>query len=442
MRKAPTLSRELLPPGSSVLCAVSGGADSVCLLSLAHERGDLTVLCAHYDHGIRGEESRRDADFTAALCRKWDIPLCTERGDVPGYAREHGIGIEEAARALRYAFLERTAAETGADFIATAHTLDDNAETVLLHLLRGTGLRGLGGIAPRRGRIVRPLLGVSRAEVEAYLRENGIEWVEDSTNATDDYERNRVRHHVLPAMEAVRPGAADRLARMTATLREDEEYLQSLADGFLANSGDALPVHELSRLPKSVARRVVRTWAGVALSPEQTDAVLALSDKSPSAAADVPGVHIRRENDLLWKGRAEEPVLSERVIPVPGELALPECGLRLTSEETVYGTEIQNSFNTFFFSCDNICGKLTVGARSEGDSIRLAGREGTHKVKKLLTDAKIPRTRRGALPVLRDEAGILAVYGIGQAQRSLPKSGETCIRIEIKEMSGDSENEE
>ncbi len=169
----PVLDRALLPAGCTVLCAVSGGADSVCLLDLVRRLGDVTALCAHFDHGIRGAESARDAAFVEALCEEWGVPFFLGRGDVPAYAAENGLSIETAARELRYAFLERTAKEQGADVIATAHNLNDNAETILFRMARGTGLRGLAGIPARRGKIVRPLLQTPRRDIEEYLAAHG-----------------------------------------------------------------------------------------------------------------------------------------------------------------------------------------------------------------------------------------------------------------------------
>ena len=205
----------MLPRGCTVLCAVSGGADSVCLLDLVRRLGDVTVLCAHFDHGIRGAESARDAAFVEALCKDWGVPFFPGRGDVPAYAAANGLSIETAAREMRYAFLERTAKEQGADVIATAHNLNDNAETILFRMARGTGLRGLTGIPARRGEIVRPLLQTPRRDIEEYLTAHGIPHVEDSTNAETDAARNRIRLDVLPRLESIHPGAAAGIARMS-----------------------------------------------------------------------------------------------------------------------------------------------------------------------------------------------------------------------------------
>ncbi|HIS67540.1 MAG TPA: tRNA lysidine(34) synthetase TilS, partial [Candidatus Scatomorpha merdipullorum] len=189
--------------GLRVLCAVSGGADSVYLLhkccELRAAKG-LSVCAAHYNHCLRGEESERDERFVRALCEELGVELKAGRGDVAAYARENKLGIEEAARKLRYEFLERAADELGCEMILTAHNADDNAETMLMALARGAGPRGLAGIPPVRGRVARPMLDVTRAEIERYLAENGFEYVEDSTNASTDYTRNRIRKLVMPVL--------------------------------------------------------------------------------------------------------------------------------------------------------------------------------------------------------------------------------------------------
>ena len=186
-----------------MLCAVSGGVDSMYLLhrmaELGAQRG-FAVGCAHFNHGLRGAESDRDEAFVRAQCEKLGVPFYAGRGDV---ASVRGMGTEAAARELRYAFLTHCADEHGYDWIATAHTADDNAETLLLNLARGCGLRGLTGIPPQRGKLLRPMLDTTRAQAEAYLTARAIPHVEDSTNAADTYARNRVRHHAVPALESV-----------------------------------------------------------------------------------------------------------------------------------------------------------------------------------------------------------------------------------------------
>ena len=426
------LDRSLLPPGSRVLCAVSGGADSVCLLHLVRALPDLECLAAHYDHGLR-EESARDAAFVASLCRDWGVPLYTERGDAAAYARQTRQSVETAARELRYDFLRRAADEAGADLIATAHNLNDNAETVLFHLARGAGLRGLAGIPERRENIVRPLLGVTRAQIEDYLAERGLPHVEDATNARDDYARNYARHHVLPAMERLHPGATANIARMARTVSEDEAYLAGLARDWLAGQTPGeLSASGLLSLPRPVARRVLREWLGSDLSAERTGAILALCRAGPSAALDLPGRRLRRRNDALTLAAEDHSPLPERSIGPGMRVALPEAGLVCECRVCTPDEEVQISFNTFCFSYANICGKLSLTARREGDTLTLPGRKGTRSLKKLFIERKVPRGVRESVPVLRDEAGILGVYGIGQADRARIVPGEAFIKISFQ----------
>ena len=248
---------DAIVPGARVLCAVSGGVDSMYLLhrmaELGAQRG-FAVGCAHFNHGLRGAESDRDEAFVRAQCEKLGVPFYAGRGDV---ASVRGMGTEAAARELRYAFLARCADEHGYDWIATAHTADDNAETLLLNLARGCGLRGLTGIPPQRGKLLRPMLDTTRAQAEAYLTARAIPHVEDSTNAADTYARNRVRHHAVPALESVNTAFVQHTSDTAALLREDERFLRDLAAKFLAGRtiSDGIPTAKLLALPRPVRVR-------------------------------------------------------------------------------------------------------------------------------------------------------------------------------------------
>ena len=219
---------QMLPQGSTVLCAVSGGKDSMALLSvlqtLAPER-NLMIHAAHFNHQLRGEESQRDENFVSKWCADHNIPLTIGSGDVAQAAQEQGKGIEETARAMRYGFLTETAQEVGAEKIATAHNADDNAETVLLHLVRGSGLDGLTGIPPVRGILIRPLLGVPRIDIEVYLAQENIPHVEDSSNQDTKFARNRIRQAILPVMKDLNPAFVSTLSANLVHLREDRELL-------------------------------------------------------------------------------------------------------------------------------------------------------------------------------------------------------------------------
>ena len=232
--------QNLIAPGDRVVAAVSGGADSMALLFalyLLKDEWDITLEAAHFNHHLRGEESQRDARFVAAFCRQFQIPLHLGQGKVtPGKK-----GLEAAAREARYRFLRSLPGK-----IATAHTADDNAETVLLHLLRGTGLKGLGAIAPVSGNVIRPMLTVTRGEVESFLEEYSLAHVEDSSNGEDAFLRNRIRHRLMPLLYAENPRIGENLSSMALNLRLDEAYLSQCAQGEIPGVTALRTMHSLS----------------------------------------------------------------------------------------------------------------------------------------------------------------------------------------------------
>ncbi len=415
--------------GRRLLCAVSGGADSMCLLHLLWS-GGYAVTAAHFEHGIRGEESLRDACFVGDFCRDRHIPFVQGRGDTPSYAREKGLSTEEAARELRYAFLFRTAEETGADCILTAHTLDDNAETVLFNLARGSGAAGLAGIPRQRGLLRRPLLDVSRAEIEAYLAENAVPHVEDSSNRSDDYTRNLIRHRIVPALREINPRFAEAAARSARLAAQDEDCLASLAAPLIeaGQREGRLSLAELRTLHPAVASRVVRgLFPG--LSMERAGAVLLFLRGSEDGVLELPGRRIRRGQGQLWLTASDAPALPARRL-LPGlPLALPEAGLSVIAEDTVYRGEIHDLFKTSFIKYEMIHPDLFCGGRAPGDRIRPHGRGCTKTLSALFKEAGIPLALRGTVPILRDAEGPLLVRGLAIAERAWPAAGDRVLKI-------------
>lgn len=427
------MDTDLLPREGLILCAVSGGADSMYLLCRLMEMG-YPVAAAHYNHGLRGAEADRDEAFVRRFCAARDVLFVSERAKEGEYAPYRDQGIEAAARILRYRFLERSADALGAVVIATAHTADDNAETLLLRLARGTGLKGLGGIPPRRGRIVRPMLNVSKYEAMEYLRQREIPWVEDSSNATDAYARNRVRRDAVPALETVNPAFLRAAGQTAALAREDERYLAAQASAFLAKHawGRTVDAAALAAEPWPVASRAVRLMAGRELALVHVCGVLRAAREG--GMADVPGMRIGTFAGRLWFGAETQPPLPDRELIVPGVTELPEAGLQAVSEVfTASSCVVHNSYNIFFFQYENICGSITVTGRRPGDGIRPVGRGCTKSLKQLLRESGVPPWERAVVPILRDDAGILAVYGVGAAERSVPACGAgEILRIEFR----------
>lgn len=419
--------------GEKLLCAVSGGADSMCLLHLLR-RGGWDVTAAHFEHGIRGEESLRDMRFVENWCRENGIPFVAEHGDAPAYAAEKGLSLEEAARELRYAFLLRAAEEQGAAHILTAHNQDDNAETLLFNLIRGSGAAGLRGIPESRSLLLRPLLHVSRAEIIAYLEENHVPHVEDSSNRSDAYTRNLIRHRVMPLFRDLNPRFPEAAARTASLMARDEDCLRAQARSFLDRElrGDSISLSALSALHPAVASRVVRElFPGLPM--ERAEAALSFIQGSEYALLELPGRTLRREQGRLYLGQDEEITLPARRL-IPGEsLNIPELCLRLETNVCVYGGEIHDLFKTSFLKYEIVSTDLLCTGRRPGDSIRPAGRGVRKKLSALFKEAGYTRRMRDACLILRDGEGPLFARGLAVDERAAPMIGERALKITFTE---------
>lgn len=425
---------DAIMPGARVLCAVSGGVDSMYLLyrmaELGAQRG-FVIGCAHFNHGLRGAESDRDEAFVRAQCEKLGVPFYAGRGDV---ASVRGQGTEAAARALRYAFLTRCADEHGYDWIATAHTADDNAETLLLNLARGCGLRGLTGIPPRRGRLLRPMLDTTRAQAQAYLTAHAVPHVEDSTNAGDAYARNRVRHYAVPALESVNAAFVQHAADTAALLREDEAFLSGLAADFLAGQtvSDGIPIAKLLALPRPVRMRALQQAAGRELSRRHLLALERLCGGDGLGYADVPGLRVTREQGRLFFRAQARPPLETHVLRPGAATELPELGLRVTVGAPEPFREIHSTFTTFYFKSAIIHDKLFVTPRRPGDRIRLAGRGCTKRVSDLFAERGLTQSARDRVPIIRaaDVPAAIAGFGVAEQWAAVPEQTMICVRME------------
>lgn len=396
----------LLSPGDKVIAAVSGGADSVAMLFalyLLRDELGITLEAAHFNHHLRGAESDRDEAFVTDFCGRYCIPLHLGSGRIVSGKK----GLEAAARDARYAFLRSLPGK-----VATAHTADDNAETVLMRLIRGTGLKGLGAIAPVSGNVIRPMLTVTRDDVEAFLEEYALPHVEDSSNAEDDFLRNRIRHGILPLMRAENPRIDENLSAMALLLRQDEACLQAMIPE------EQMPdVSRLKAMEPALRRRTLERFlkAQGVREPEQIHILQAeqlLYHWSPSASMQFPGgVTIGRQYDCLVRLECA-PELPETRLSVPGEICIG--GKRFVSE---YATDLEERPDSVL-----VCpvGALIVRSRRSGDTMRLPG--GTRSLKKMYIDRKIPASQRAAVPVLADDRGVLAVFGIGTDIRFHPDS--------------------
>lgn len=400
----------MLRPGDTVTCAVSGGADSVALLFglyLLREKLQIDLRAAHFNHHLRGEESLRDENFVRDFCDGYKIPLSVGQGKVVASEK----GLEAAARDARYGFLSTLPGK-----IATAHTADDNSETVLMHLVRGTGLKGLGGITPVRGTLIRPMLLVTRQQVLDFIEEYSLPFVEDSSNASDQFLRNRLRHSVMPLLKEENPRLAENLSAMALRLREDEAALTEDWD-----FAQGLPVEAVRAEKPAKQSRMVTAFlesCGVK-EPDANHIDLALRlvhSENPSAKASFPGgITVSRQYDRLvavQEASAWDPI----VLTCPGTTEIPSLGLSVVCRPA---EEIIQNAHTFTV---HPAGQLMLRSRCSGDALKLPG--GTKSLKKLFIDRKIPAVQRPNVPVLADDDGVLGVCGIGvdanRAAKALP----------------------
>ncbi|MBR3704279.1 MAG: tRNA lysidine(34) synthetase TilS [Oscillospiraceae bacterium] len=414
--------------GKMILCAVSGGRDSMALLHVLLEMAKyegFAVAAAHYNHQLR-ESAAQDETLVREHCASLGLPFFAGRGDVRAYAKMHGTSIEDAARTMRYAFLQDAAQECGADYIATAHHRQDNAETLLLHLLRGSGLNGLGGIAPVRGNIIRPLLAADRADIDDYIEKNNISYVEDETNRDTVYTRNRLRLELLPLLEEIAPGSVGRVAETAQRLREDEDYLhqQSAALVPLFDENGCVCVSGTQAQHRAVAVRAVRAAAqkcGTQLTAAQTKAVLSL--RRGACLSLGGGVRVAHEGEMLRFYRLHDP-------DAPMELVLGEqdwSAWRVSVYET--SDEVAQDAHTVVLRG----GLNKVEIAAWDGTGRLGVENGRRTVKRLLADHRISVWQQEDCPAVYVDGVLAAVFGAGTdiVFRALP--GEIKLVVSIKD---------
>ncbi len=395
--------------GDGVLLAVSGGADSVCLLFLLHElRDELGIRLAafHLNHGLRGAEADGDEAYVRELCASLSVPFESAHEDVEAFAKREGLSEEEAGRTLRYRHLEETARHFSCEKIATAHHRDDNAETVLMNLFRGSGLKGLGGIPPVRGKLIRPLLCLSRGEIEAWLREKGIAWREDATNSGDLYMRNRIRNGLMPWIRTEINGrAAEHILNTAALAAEADSYLREQALGLL-DGDNGIAVSVFDNQPDIIRRYLVREMIGRAagsrkdISERHVRAVMDLSGPGNGAEADLPyGLRAVRGYERLSVAKAEAPKAG---------FSVPPCKMRTFPWEN--GLEIPKKQYTKWFDYGKINSEPVFRSRKEGDYFCLPG--GKRKsLRRYFIDEKIPEKERDGVLLLADGDHIIWIVG-------------------------------
>lgn len=435
--------RIILPEMSAgrlhILAAVSGGADSVAMLSILKEAAEeygFALTAAHFEHGIRAEESIADAAFVRALCREWAIELIEEHADVPAIARARSVGLEQAARDARYEFLRRARNEVHADYIALAHHRDDQAETVLMHLLRGCGLRGASGMKEVEGDLYRPLLSASKETLVGYLESRGITWREDSTNVVADNPRNAIRLHVMPQIDRVYPGGKQAICRFSEIAAAEDGFMQRMAERFLKEHAYELPFGWLISFDqyegtwedmRVLLMRTVNALTGV--SQESVMRAMGLLDH-PERGRAVQlenGWDAERGRLGLYLIRRKQHVYAEIPLPQDGEKVFwagklsVKQGFRIPVKDRLFCQEL---------GADALKGAV-IRTRRDGDWIHPLGAPGRQKLSEYFINHKIDRPLRDVIPLIAQGDEIIWVMGVGISEKARLREETKAVRLEL-----------
>lgn len=414
-----------LQPGEKIVVGLSGGADSVALTHCLVAMGCQVTAC-HVNHCLRGEESEADQRFVEKFCRTLGIPLSVRRYDVKALAKAAGCTVEEMGRKCRYEAFESVRKESGSQYVATAHTLSDQTETVFFHFLRGSGLRGLTGIPVNRGNIIRPFLTLTRPQTEAYCRRHGLEYVRDSSNLSDVYTRNRLRHRLIPLLRRFNPNLEQTVLRQTKTLLQDEDCLsaqaQAAADAARTPEG-SYRLEVLQPLHPALRARALIRFLDENRIPRNAALLEKLSGMIEEGRGKLTvegGRVLTIRGELLRCENETEPDYFEQPLH-PGEWTAPDSTRYRISVLEGNVAEIPQKFHKkdLFLSMDydKITGNLTVRQRQQGDRFRPSHRKGSRSLKKLFIEKKLSGYEKASVPVLTDDVGIVAVFGFGVDER-------------------------
>ena len=420
---------DLWLPGARVVAAVSGGSDSVALALLLHElaqHGDVVLAgLAHLHHHIRDADADDDAAFVRALAGDLGVPAIVAEAQVREEAREHGVSLEVAGRHARRRLYDEARRATNAARVAVAHTRDDQAETVLLRLVRGAGASGLGAMAPLRDYLARPLLDCSRVELQDYLRARGQAWREDPTNTDRSIPRNRVRHAVMPELRAINVQADAALARAAELLRGDDEFLERLANAAFLRCVDpvddrnivTIDRSEFGKLAVALARRVARyaletAHAGRTYGLEEADALRRAAAGS-GETVQIPGILVERFDAKVVLTKRDVPavapasaVAGEWRLDVPGMVEAPHGAWRLSAEGPVpVPEEPSRDRSRVMVDAARLGGHLVVRSRRPGDRLQPLGAPGSKKVQDVFVDRKVPLDDRDGVPIVTTDTG-------------------------------------
>ncbi|MCM1328296.1 MAG: tRNA lysidine(34) synthetase TilS [Ruminococcus sp.] len=419
----------MINSGETVCCALSGGADSTALLLALRELSaemNFTLAAVHINHLLRGSESDRDELFCQNLCGRLNVPLQIFRRDAAAFSRSLGVSAETGAREMRYGIF----AELPADKIAAAHNLNDNAETLLFRMARGTGLKGLTGIPPVRGKIIRPLLFCTREEIENFLAEHGQDFVTDSTNLSDDYSRNKIRHKIVPAMSEICGGFPKNVEKLTLSLTEDEDFLTN----FAAERKNS----DLRTLHPAVKKRAIILHLkerGISVNSQYIEIIEKILQTG--GKADLGKFTAAAKNGLLtfYLSKSEKQIIPQ-IILKEGKYTFSSDKIVIISKvngEKMNETQfINKNSTTDLLDYDKIKGSIVLRNRLRADKFKPAGSTHTRELRKLLQE-NFPEEERKYCAVLADGEGVIWSEHFGTADRAVPnENSENLLKIEIK----------
>lgn len=455
----------------TVLAGVSGGADSVCMLFILwklREEMSFRLMAVHVHHGVR-EDAQKDADYVEALCRKWEIPFFLKKVDMAGYAKRMGLSPEEAGRVLRYRAFDEVMTGESAYKIAVAHNQNDRAETMLFHLFRGSGLRGLGSIRPVREKIIRPLLCLNREEIEIYLSENGLAFCTDSTNEEDFYTRNKIRHHIMAyAEEHICQNAAAHIGEAAEILAQTDDFVEkqtvlACARCVVSRKESDMEVDLTAfREEDPFLQKTILLWCMEQMTPyrkditkEHIDALMRLTQKDGSGETALPyNLCAYKEYDRLLLKREEKrenavqgkELQKGKNIPVsvtvPGKITVPGLGtvlFQLMPEEAFFyqkGQNIPEKTYTKWFDYDKITTVLVFRTRETGDYLTIDSALRKKSVKEYMINEKIPRMQRERIYLLADGPHILWIPGYRISQYyKVNENTKRILQVQLKEES-------
>lgn len=459
----------VLKAGTLVLAGVSGGADSVCLLHVLYSLGKIkgfSVAAVHVNHMLRAEESMQDERFVQDICVEWGIPLKIYRRDVKAYSSEKRCSLEEAGRILRYNLFRDLRNELNAQYVSVAHHKEDQAETIFLNLLRGSGLNGICGMEEVQGYIIRPLLNVEKNEIYEYLSRNNLKYRTDSSNLSNVYIRNAVRNRIFPEI-ARQTGfnAVNSLVRMADIVKADRDFLESLAEGYYKSIVISKTEHsieldrnKLAGFNFAISGRIIRiAWEAVTgslkgLESKHVKAALELAaETGKNKVIDFPcGIIFKAEYDRVYVMKKEEtkaPVPLFMEVRVPSDILLKERNI-LAKFRVYSAEEYENNFGRFekpgeksivqLFDYDAITGGINIRYRLPGDVFTPYGGPGGKKLKDFFIDQKIPKQKRDELLLLADEKEIIWIIGLRTSGKyKVTRFTKNILYVEITEYDGD-----